>query len=259
MADCISGSNARRSFKLEFDPQTILFHGHGLVAVDKPTGVPVHRGTGHDTGLTDLLGEWVSLNPGILDVRPGSKVHPVHRLDLEASGVLLMAVKTSAARNAKKAFEARTVSKSYLALVAGPMPAEGELKGKVRSKLRGIYRHLPASLRFRRLRGDERMSLVEVMPEGGRTHQIRALMARSGRPLAGDLRYGKPKPARQFRERFGMQHFLLHSWRLGLPEQVAGRPLLVEAPLPEGFRSVIDQKGWAALEQDPAGEWIAAD
>ncbi|MEC8895979.1 MAG: pseudouridine synthase [Planctomycetota bacterium] len=244
---------------MEFDPQTILFHGHGLVAVDKPIGVPVHRGTGHDIGVTDLLGEWVSLNPGVLDVRPGSKVHPVHRLDLEASGVLLLAVKTSAARNAKKAFEARTVSKSYLALVAGPMPAEGELKGKIRSKLRGSYRQLPASLRFRRLRGDERMSLVEVIPEGGRTHQIRALMARSGRPLAGDLRYGKPKPARQFRERFGMQHFLLHSWRLGLPGDVAGPPLLVEAPLPEGFSAVIEQKGWAALEQDPAGEWIAAD
>ena len=244
---------------MEFDPQTILFHGHGLVAVDKPPGVPVHRGTGHDTGLTDLLGEWVSLNPGILDVRPGSKVHPVHRLDLEASGVLLMAVKTSSARNAKKAFEARTVSKGYLALVAGPMPGEGELKGKIRSKLRGTYRHLPASLRFRRLRGDARMSRVEVMPEGGRTHQSRALMARSGRPLAGDLRYGKPKPARQFRERFGLQHFLLHSWRLGLPGDVFGRPLQVEAPLPDGFVTLIEQKGWAPLEQDQAGEWVAAD
>ena len=244
---------------MEFDPQTILFHGHGLVAVDKPPGVPVHPGTGHDTGMTDLLSEWVSLNPGILNVRPGSKVHPVHRLDMEASGVLLMAVKTSAARNAKKAFEDRTVSKGYLALVAGPMPAEGELKGKIRSKLRGSYRHLPASLRFRRLRGDERMSLVEVMPEGGRTHQIRALMARSGRPLVGDLRYGKPKPARQFRERFGLQHFLLHSWRLGLPGEVFGRPLLVEAPLPAGLCAVVEQKGWAALEQDEAGEWVAAD
>lgn len=244
---------------MEFDPQTILFHGHGLVAVDKPSGVPVHRGTGHETGLADLLGEWISLNPGILDVRPGSKIHPVHRLDLEASGTLLLAVKTSAARTAKRAFEARTVSKTYLALVAGPMPAAGELKGKIRSKLRGSYRQLPASLSFRRLRGDERMSLVEVRPEGGRTHQIRALMARSGRPLVGDLRYGKPKPAQQFRERFGIEHFLLHAWRLGLPADVTGRPLLLEAPLPAGFHAVIEQKGWAALEQDPDGEWIALD
>ena len=87
---------------MEFDPQSILFHGHGLVGVDKPAGVPVHRGTGHSVGVTDLLGEWVSLNPGLLDVRPGSKIHPVHRLDLEASGALLLAVKTSAARAATK-------------------------------------------------------------------------------------------------------------------------------------------------------------
>ena len=244
---------------MEFDPRTILFHGHGLIAVDKPAGVPVHRGTGHDTGLAELLGEWISLNPRILDVRPGSRIHPVHRLDLEASGVLLLAVKTSVARNAKRAFEARTVSKAYLALVAGPLPAAGELKGKIRSKLRGRYRQLPASLSFRRLRGDERMSLVEVKPEGGRTHQIRALMARAGRPLAGDLRYGKPKPARQFRERFGMEHFLLHSWRLGLPGDVTGSPLLLEAPLPDGFCAVIEQKGWAALQQGPDGEWVGLD
>jgi 23S rRNA-/tRNA-specific pseudouridylate synthase len=243
----------------EFDPQSILFHGHGLIAVDKPVGVPVHRGTGHDTGLTDLLGEWISLNPGLLDVRPGKKIHPIHRLDLEASGVLLLAVKTSAARAAKRAFEARAVSKTYLALVAGPMDAIGQLKGKIRSKLRGNYRYLPASLSYRRLRGDERMSLVEVRPEGGRTHQIRALMARAGRPLAGDLRYGKPKPAQQFRERFGIDYFLLHSWRVGLPEEVMGRPLDLEAPLPAAFHSVIEQKGWGALEQGPDGEWEAQD
>ena len=244
---------------MEFDPQSILFHGHGLVGVDKPAGVPVHRGTGHSVGVTDLLGEWISLNPGLLDVRPGRKIHPVHRLDLEASGALLLAVKTSAARVAKRAFEERSVTKVYLAVVAGPMPAEGELKGKIRSKLRGRYRHLPASLSYRRLRGDDRLSLVEVKPEGGRTHQIRALMARSGRPLAGDLRYGKPKPAQQFLERFGVGHFLLHAWRLGLPGEVTGRPLLVEAPLPAVFHSVIEQKGWGPLEQDPEGEWVALD
>ena len=170
-----------------------------------------------------------------------------------------LAVKTSAARAAKRAFEERSVTKVYLAVVAGPMPAEGELKGKIRSKLRGRYRHLPASLSYRRLRGDDRLSLVEVKPEGGRTHQIRALMARSGRPLAGDLRYGKPKPAQQFRERFGAGYFLLHAWRLGLPGEVTGRPLLVEAPLPAVFHSVIEQKGWGPLEQDPEGEWVALD
>ena len=103
------------------------------------------------------------------------------------------------------------------------------------------------------------MSLVEVRPEGGRTHQIRALMARAGRPLVGDLRYGKPKPAQQFRERFGMDHFLLHSWRLGLPEEAMGRPLDLEAPLPVTFHSVIEQKGWGALGQGPDGEWEAQD
>ena len=102
----------------EFDPHSILFHGHGLIAVDKPVGVPVHRGTGHDTGLTELLGEWISLNPGVLDVRPGKKLHPVHRLDLEASGILLLAAKTSAAR-------AANVVPNEIALPEGGVEAQG--------------------------------------------------------------------------------------------------------------------------------------
>jgi len=56
-----------------------------------------------------------------------------------------------------------------------------------------------------------------------------------------------------------MDHFLLHSWRLGLPEEVMGRPLDLEAPLPAAFHSVIEQKGWGALEQGPDGEWEAQD
>jgi 23S rRNA pseudouridine955/2504/2580 synthase len=241
----------------DFDPDRILFHGHGIVVVDKPCGIPSHRGTGHDAGIAELVEQWVSLNPGILDVRPGTTIHPVNRLDLEASGVLVLSHKKSATRSAKEAFTERSIKKSYLAIVAGPVDAEGRLKGSVRTKLRGQYRRLKAELTYRRLRHDERMSLVEVSPEGGKTHQIRMLFAENGCPLAGDLRYGRPKPARQFLEKFGVEHLLLHAWKLEMPENAIGHALTFEAPLPEPFGRVCEQKGWAALEQDDAGAWVA--
>jgi len=242
----------------EFDPERILFHGDGLVAIDKPAGIPVHCGTDHDVGVAELVEQWISLNPGVIESRPGKKVHPVHRLDLEASGALVLALKRTVARRAQDAFSARTVEKRYLAVIAGPVDREGVLEGEVRSRLRGQYRRLPARVRYRRLRHDERMSLVEVVPEGGRTHQIRAVLAQSGRPLAGDLRYGKPKPARQFLERFGVAGLILHAHRLVLPATVIGRRLVLEATLPEALASVCEQKGWAGLARDPRGEWIAA-
>jgi 23S rRNA-/tRNA-specific pseudouridylate synthase len=231
----------------DFDPETILFYGHGLLAVNKPAGVPVHKGTGHERGVLEALAEWVSLNPRVLGVRPGKAIHSVHRLDLEASGVLLFAFGREMARRVQSAFEEGRVRKAYLAVISGPMPESGRLRGKVRSKLRGVWRRVPAELSYRRLRGDDRLSVVEVKPKGGRSHQIRVLFEQAGRPLAGDLRYGKPKPSRQFLEKFALPHFLLHALELELPEEVLGAPKTLSAPVPAMFQSLCRQKGWAEI------------
>ena len=70
--------------------------------------------------------------------------------------------------------------------------------------------------------------------------------ARAGRPLAGDLRYGKPKPARQFLEKFEVPTLLLHAQRLEIPDSVLGAPRAFEAPLPPAFLRLIERKGWKA-------------
>ncbi|MBI4604635.1 MAG: RNA pseudouridine synthase [Planctomycetes bacterium] len=232
----------------EFDPAWVLFQGSGVLAVNKPAGIPVHRGTSHELGLAEMVDDWVRMNPGVLEIKPGRPVHPVHRLDREASGVLLLGLTLPAARALSDAFAGRGVRKLYLAVVAGPVEALGHLKGKVRSKLRGTYRQMPAELTFRRLAGDERLSLVEVTPLGGRTHQIRALFTRAGRPLAGDLRYGKPKPSRQFLEKFEVPFFLLHARELTLPAGILGAERRIEAPLPAAFLGVLEKKGWTIPE-----------
>ena len=228
----------------DFDPAWVLFQGNGILAVNKPAGVPVHRGTSHELGVAEMIDEWVRLNPGVLEIRPGKPVHPAHRLDLEATGVLLFGLTRAAARELQAAFASHAVEKKYLAVIAGPVDALGHIRGKVRSKLRGEYRRLEAELEFRRLAGDERLSLVEVTPAGGRTHQIRDLFAQAGRPLAGDLRYGKPKPSRQFLEKFGVAHLLLHAREVTLPAGVLGARRKIEAPVPAELLRVMEKKGW---------------
>lgn len=231
----------------EFDPDWVLFQSRGILAVNKPSGIPVHKGTGHNLGLTEMIDEWVRTNPGVIEIRSGKSVQPVHRLDLEATGVLLFGLSAQAALELQKAFASRELKKVYWAIVAGPVEALGHLHGKVRSKLRGEYRRLAAELEYRRLAGDERLSLVEVMPVGGRTHQIRDIFAQYGRPLAGDLRYGKPKPSRQFLEKFAVSSFCLHALRVTLPASILGAERVIEAPLPESFSRVLATKGWGLL------------
>lgn len=221
-----------------------------MLAVNKPAGLPVHRGTAHPEGVAEMVEAWVRLHPGVLDIAPGRRVRPVHRLDREASGVLLLALTTAAARKLHAAFASHEVAKTYFAVVAGPLEAEGRLRGKVRSKLRGTYRKIESELTFRRIRGDERLSLVEVTPTEGRTHQIRSLFARAGRPLAGDLRYGKPTPSRQFLERFSVPFFLLHARAVSLPQGVPGGGKTVQAPVPAEFHRIVSLKNWEPLDPD---------
>lgn len=229
---------------LEFDPGWILFQGNGVLAVNKPAGIPVHRGTGHELGVCDLIESWSRLHPGLIELRAGNPVRPAHRLDLEASGVLLLTLTKHAASELQQAIAAHVVEKRYYAVVAGPLEEKGTIRGLARSRLRGVYRTTEEELRYRRLQGDDRLSLIEVTPNGGKTHQIRALLAQAGRPLAGDLRYGKPKPARQFLEKFGVDHLLLHAHEATLPARL-GLPRTLRAPLPEAWRKVAAEKGWS--------------
>ena len=227
-----------------FDPEWILFQGAGLLAVNKPSGIPVHQGTGHEVGLAECIDAWARLHPGVIETGGGKPIAPLHRLDREASGVVLFGLTRAMSRQVQKAFAARTIRKRYLAVVAGPLKDTGQLRGKVRAKLRGDYRWLPASLEYRRLVGDDRLSLVEVTPKEGRTHQIRSLFAQAGRPLAGDARYGRPKPTRLFCERFEVPGLLLHAVELELEDNILGRTRLLQAPIPKAFRKIAEKKEW---------------
>jgi 23S rRNA-/tRNA-specific pseudouridylate synthase len=227
-----------------FDPDWILFQAAGLLAINKPGGIPVHHGTGHELGLAERVDAWARMNPGVIETRAGKPIAPLHRLDREASGVVLFGLTRKMSSQVQKAFAARTISKRYLAVVAGRLKDMGQLRGKVRTKLRGTYRWLPASLQYRRLAGDDRLSLVEVQPKEGRTHQIRSLFAQAGRPLAGDARYGRPKPTQLFREKFDVPGLLLHAVELELDRSILGRARVLSAPIPEAFRHIGEKKDW---------------
>jgi tRNA pseudouridine65 synthase len=188
-----------------------------LVAINKPSGMLVHRGWANDDVVAvDLL-----------HAQLGRRVWPLHRLDRGTSGVLLFALDVDTARQLGGAFERGEVHKRYLALVRGHAPEHMLIDYGLRRVDDKSSDRQPAQTRVRRLAQFERYSLVEAEPLTGRTHQIRRHLKHIAHPIIGDVRYGKGDHNRMFRERFGLHRLALHAAELRVAE------LTIRAPLPK--------------------------
>lgn len=208
---------------------SVLYEDADLLAVDKPPGIAVHPGAGRRNGTlaNALLGRWSELSTVGGAERPGI----VHRLDLDTSGVLLVA-KTDAAHAAlARQFAQRTVAKAYLALLSTPpQPADGIIDAPIGRDLHDRQRMAvrdggrPARTRYHTLGVWGGRALVVAMPETGRTHQLRVHFAAIGCALCGDATYGGgPGPAGRM---------WLHAWRLRFRRPSDGEAMQVEAPIP---------------------------
>jgi tRNA pseudouridine65 synthase len=211
----------------------VLFRDEALLAVDKPSGLAVHRGAARDRvvalqSVRDLV---------------GSHVHAVHRLDRATSGVLLFALDPGTAGRMQEELAAGRVEKRYLALVRGIPPEEGLIDHPL-PRVEGGPR-APAVTRFRRLAVFERYALVEVRPLTGRRHQIRRHFKHVSHPLIGDVRYGKGEHNRLFRERFGLHRLALHALELAFDHPQTGARLRIVAPVPEDLAGPLRAMGMA--------------
>ena len=225
----------------------VLYEDDDLFAVDKPAGLAAHPGTGI-TGAT--LVELVRAHVKGADALPATefKPSPAHRLDRETSGVILVAKNRRTMAALAAMFEAKEdVQKQYLALAKGKMPKEtglidlplSEHEQTARSKDRRGVNLQPARTRWKVLASMKEASLLQVLIETGRTHQIRRHLQSAGHPVAGDTRYGDFNFNRTARTRWGLRRMFLHAWRLTLPHPVSGAILRLEAPLPPELREAL--------------------
>ena len=213
-------------------PLDILYEDEDLLVVNKPAGMVVHPAVGNyeNTFVHALLWHCKELQGGD-PLRPGI----VHRLDKDTTG-LLVAAKTAFAHAALvKAFSERKVMKQYLAITVGN-PGEGELKTLIardprnRQKMAVVEEGGKEALtRYKTLKVEGDLALVEVDLLTGRTHQIRVHMQHLKTPILGDPVYGSKKA----NEKLNANRQMLHAWKLGLDHPKTGIYLNFEAPIPK--------------------------
>ena len=226
----------------------LLHSDDDLLAIDKPAGLAVHR--------SRLVGADDDYLMDRLRVQVEGPLHAIHRLDRATSGVLLVARHVAAAADLGRQLMARTVAKTYLAVVRGWPAEEGEIDYPLSgSSLAGEAK--PALTRWRRLATVEvpiaqgrytqqRYSLLEVSPETGRYRQIRRHFHHVSHHLLGDTRHGRGDHNRLIRQYYGVHRLLLHAWRLEVRHPATGEPLHLEAPLDAAWQRLLDAFGWEA-------------
>lgn len=256
MAPTLRSTRALRQGLANVSDLPVLHRDDWLIAIDKPSGLLVHRSNldRHETRFAlQLLRDQI-----------GRPVYPVHRLDKGTSGVLLFALDPEVGRELGRQFMAGTVDKRYLAVVRGHPPETGVVEhplapmADARAGVAFGGTPRPAVTRFRLLARAElpyrvdrypssRYALVELRPLTGRRHQLRRHMKHIAHPIIGDATHGKGCHNRLFTELFGSRRLLLAAVRLRLRHPVTGADLEVRAPPAADFAHVLESLGWAGF------------
>lgn len=230
----------------------VLYEDKYFIAVHKPPGILSHPNSGRQDAQAVFKGEY-----DFADRRfetPAGPLWLVHRLDQNASGVLLAAKDRTSLKSLRKLFEEFGIQKDYVVLLAGVLrPAKGTWRdhleesrhqGKVRARV--LKSGKPnAELRYEvkdtLVHAGEPLSLVQIRLISGRTHQIRAQAAYRGIPVAGDEIYGRFTLNKRLRKEAELKRLFLHAFRLAFPHPATGKNMEITDLLPEDLDQVLSR------------------
>ncbi len=212
----------------------VVHEDEDLLVVDKPPGLVVHPGSGNWSGT--MLNALLHHAPAV-ERLPRAGI--VHRLDKDTSGLLVVAKNEAAQLALVRQLQARTVKRTYLALVRGKVAGPGTVEAPIgrhpvqRTRMAVVAGGKAAVTHYRVRRRFPAHTLLECELETGRTHQIRVHLASIGHPLEGDPVYaGRNKSA--FRRQ------ALHAWKLAFAHPRTGKPARFESPLPADFEGLLE-------------------
>ena len=241
-------ASAAPASMLERLEAAIVFEDERLLALDKPSGVASHGGSGISFGAIEALRQ----------LRPQQELELAHRLDRDTSGVLVIAKKRSALTELQALMREDDdrgvpgLRKRYLALLVGRMAGNDfTVDAPLDIGLRqGGQRHVrvapggkPSVSHFHLIERRGGHSYVDVRIETGRTHQIRAHAAHLGHAVAGDDKYGDKDVNRRLKEQVGLKRLFLHAACLEFSLDGGRRPYRIEAPLAADLAQALARLG----------------
>ena len=233
----------------------ILYQDEVLVAVNKPAGMLVHRSwlDRHETQFVMQT----------LRDQIGQLVYPIHRLDRPTSGVLLFALNSEIANLLCLQFEQKQIEKQYLAVVRGYVTGHGEIDYPLKVQLDKIANKFSqpdkapqsAITFYEGLQTVEmpygvgryatsRYSLVRLIPQTGRKHQLRRHMKHIFHPILGDTQYGDLHQNRALMEHTGCARLLLHAEKLTFFHPLTQRPMTIQAGLDAQWQNLMQTFQW---------------
>lgn len=228
----------KSDFPAEDIPIYPVYEDDDLLIINKQPGVTVHPTKGHPNhtianGLMTYMDK----------TSQAFKVRFVNRLDMDTTGLLIIAKNSHAQDEVTKQMKAKTTEKRYKAIVNGiveedeftiDLPIGRPDPDNVARAVMMEGGH-PSVTHVKVLeRYPAGYTMVELLLETGRTHQIRVHMSHTGHPLVGDSLYGGEHPELIDRQ-------ALHSYKLSINHPVSGERLVLEAPLPDDFKEVIEK------------------
>jgi RluA family pseudouridine synthase len=241
------------TIKFEHFQIPVLAMGRGWLVVDKPAGLTVHNAAGRD--LCSLSLAQMQKNAtlrGQIDMDPDFGVNPVHRLDKETSGVILLAVNRERFRFFTNQFESRQVKKQYVAILHGRLEKTEEKEpwgtwgwplsetAGGRQNPEGAGNRKDCQTRYRVLDHSAHYTMVEIELLTGRTHQIRRHAKLSGHPVVGDTRYGSMRAINYLKQNVGFDRLALHARALTLQLPGGKAPESIETPtIPSQMRDLF--------------------
>ena len=237
----------------------VLYQDEYFVAVDKPSGLLVHR------SFLDKRETLFAMQ--LVRDQIGQHVFPLHRLDRPTSGVLLFALSSDVARISSELFSEHKITKRYLALTRGFAPESVHVDHALKYKFDKIADKFSdqdkpaqeAQTDFNCLHQavinkplgkfpSVRYSLVECYPKTGRKHQIRRHLNHLNHPILNDANYGDNKQNHFFQDEFGLNRLMLFAKDLMFVHPITNKQVHITASIGENELSIFEKLGWPSSE-----------
>lgn len=206
----------------------ILFEDNHILVVNKPAGIPTQDAPGQSISLESMAKSWLKEKYA----KPGAVyLHAIHRLDKPVSGIVVFAKTSKALSRLNEEIRTKKTKKQYVALVAGLMAkSEGVLEnylfhGEHKAVLSNPREGQLARLKYFVLQKMDHQSLLSVLLDTGRYHQIRAQLSFAGHPIIGDQKYGSKLP-------FKDNAIALHHYAFSIAHPITKELLIFKVPCP---------------------------